>query len=83
MKSGRGMHRDDAAAADDLGVEREDLERRLGHDRFGHGAAGRRPQVRDREPMMPSSRPLTSATASAIDAEIVARTRAIAAAYGG
>ena len=33
-------------AADDRGVEREDLERRLRDDGFGHdAAAGRRPQV--------------------------------------
>ncbi len=33
----------------DRGVEAEDLERRLRHDRFGHGAARRRSQTGDRQ----------------------------------
>ena len=46
----RPRHHAHRPAADDFGVELEDLERRLRNDRFGHEAACRRSQVGDRNP---------------------------------
>ena len=71
-------------AADDLGVEREDLERRLRNDRLrDRGRPAAAADSATASAMMPSSRPLVERQPVGIDAEIAARTRRVAAAYGG
>ena len=57
-------------AADDFGVEPEDLERRLGNDRFRHEAARRRSQIGDRDRHDPFVEPVDQRDRVGGDAEI-------------
>ena len=67
---GPGHHLHEAAA-DDIGVDTKDFERRLGDDRFRNRPAHRRPQVCDGEPHDPFVEAVGQREAVGVDAEVL------------